>query len=384
MKTNIFSIILAMVSVAGFSATHTVDNKAGSAAQFADLQTAIDAAQVGDTILVAPSPDGYGSVTIKKKLTLIGGGYTGLRTDVAYMYLENFNSGSGSSGTYISGFDVGRIYFDPDYTNRPSGTSASLSGYIIERNQIGTLYFTQIAGDENWNFSNITIRNNIITLGLNLGPNSSSSYSDNSYTGLLVSNNIFSGAAITSQVSISTNNGVPYIDFYQSTSGVSIQNNIFINSSYVFEDIRGAVVENNIFYAVNPIPESDYADQDTLNYSINFNNNITYQTPQDLTANSWFAVGANNVDMDPLYVDFPIDGAGFSIEHDYHLQAGSPGLGAGVNGEDLGIYGGTYPWPASLSAKPKGPVMGKVEAIGSPSVPAGGTLEIRFNSSIEE
>ena len=157
-----------------------------------------------------------------------------------------------------------------------------------------------------------------------------------------------------------------------------------MNGSYAFKDIRGMVVENNIFYGMNLIPENEYTDLDTLSYSINLNNNITYLTPQDLTANSWFAVGTNNVDSDPLFVDFPVDGAAFSIEHDYHLQAGSPGIGAGVNGENLGIYDGMYPFPDKLDAKPKGPVMGRVEAIGSPSVPAGGTLEIRFNSSIEE
>ena len=144
------------------------------------------------------------------------------------------------------------------------------------------------------------------------------------------------------------------------------------------------VVENNIFYGMNIIPENEYNDLDTLSYSINLNNNITYLSPQDLTANSWFAIGTNNVDSDPMFVDYPVDGAEFSIEHDYNLQAGSPGIDAGVNGEDLGIYDGMYPFPAKLDARPKGPVVTEINPVGSPSVPAGGTIEFQFKSAIEQ
>ena len=55
--------------------TITVDNKVGSVAMYTSVQTACDAADPGDTILIAGSPEGYGHAIITKKLHLVGPGY---------------------------------------------------------------------------------------------------------------------------------------------------------------------------------------------------------------------------------------------------------------------------------------------------------------------
>ena len=286
----------------------------------------------------------------------------------------------------MSGFQIGEIYLQPDYSNRVTGVNDTLSGITIERNKIGVLHFRE-AGDYSTKLhKNLTIKNNIFsgsgTTAIDLSPQFDFAYA-NAFENVNITNNIFDNKHIRSQVSVTESGGVESIQGAESASGIFVRNNIWTSSSsYAFYHIIGAVVENNIFYNINIIPESNYISFDSLEYSLVFNNNITYLTEQNLTNNSWFAVGSNNSYEDPQYVDFPVDGAAFSLDHDYNLQPTSPGLGAGVNGEDLGIYGGSSPWPGPLDLKPKGPIVTEIQPVGSPSVPAGSTLEVNFKSVI--
>lgn len=363
--------------------THTVDNNDGSSAQYTDLQAAVDAAQPGDTLLIAGSPTSYSNVTIRKQLVLIGKGYSGSSSKIGNLYFRALTADSDPSGSYVSGVDVSAMHFSIDYLNSANQQSDSLMDFTVERNKIGQIYFYQ-AGFVHSTFKRFHFQNNLITGIIDFAPNSNSN--KNSYQAIDFQNNIFDGAYFRGDVSVATDvNGVEYIHSAESASGFFIRNNIWTSrGSYAFHEVLGAVVENNIFYVVNPIPVDDYTGLDSLEYSLNFNNNITFLTDQDLTANSWFAVGANNQNVDPLFVNFPVDGAAFSPDHDYHLQAGSPAIGAGVNGEDLGIYGGAHPWPGPLLLKPKGPVVSELKPVGSPSVPAGGTVEFQFKSSVTE
>lgn len=57
--------------------------------------------------------------------------------------------------------------------------------------------------------------------------------------------------------------------------------------------------------------------------------------------------GSNNLTgIDPAVVFENIDGNinTFSYAHDFHLAAGSPAIGAGLSGTDIGIYGGANPF----------------------------------------
>ena len=70
-----------------------------------------------------------------------------------------------------------------------------------------------------------------------------------------------------------------------------------------------------------------------------YNNNIGNST-QFGTANG----NQENVDMATVFVD-PTSGT----DSDYQLIPGtSPALGAGIAGEDCGIYGGSFPYHISL------------------------------------
>ena len=85
----------------------TVSNNLDSPGMYTDLQTAIDDALDGDTLLIAGSPTNYGSITIDKKLRLVGAGiapgyrqstYTSIITTIT---LNTNISGQGASGTRL-------------------------------------------------------------------------------------------------------------------------------------------------------------------------------------------------------------------------------------------------------------------------------------------
>ncbi len=57
-------------------------------------------------------------------------------------------------------------------------------------------------------------------------------------------------------------------------------------------------------------------------------------------------VSSSNIiyaDWDDIFENTPSYNA-FSLMEDYHLASGSPAVGSGEEGVDMGIYGGAYPW----------------------------------------
>ncbi|MEO1451253.1 MAG: hypothetical protein AAFV07_17110, partial [Bacteroidota bacterium] len=51
----------------------------------------------------------------------------------------------------------------------------------------------------------------------------------------------------------------------------------------------------------------------------------------------------NQSGVDPMLVDAST--GGYTPEKDWRLSAGSPGLNAGTDGTDIGLYGGLTPFP---------------------------------------
>ena len=65
----------ALVTTVAPAATWTVDNNISRPADFRTVQEAVDAAATNDTILLVGSPDSYGSLTLAKRVTIRGPGY---------------------------------------------------------------------------------------------------------------------------------------------------------------------------------------------------------------------------------------------------------------------------------------------------------------------
>ena len=83
----------------------------------------------------------------------------------------------------------------------------------------------------------------------------------------------------------------------------------------------------------------------------------------------------NIVNQDPKFVKY--DGGVFEYTDDFNLQTGSPAIGAGIGGVDLGIYGGSYPFSIDV-----GKIVPEVTSLSitNTSVPQGGELEFKFTA----
>jgi len=297
----------------------TVDSNTSNAADFHTAQEAIDAAQAGDTLYFAGSSISYGNATINKQLTLIGPGYylgdndiltankVSAKLDVVGIKREKGYDDSGvmsdldASGTIIRGFEIGSFYIQ-----------GSSSAPLIISNV--SIIGNQITGGQNsigWS-ANIIIQKNIFSR------NCSPTFSVyNSSENAIITNNIFLGL-----VTVASN------------SSASITNNTFA----VYDNLRGHSIYNST--VTNNIVATVF---ETENTNSIFKNNI-----------SAFNIGTENgnqssVDLDSIFV------GGDSPDGKYQIKPGSAAEGAGLNGEDIGAFGGVSPY--SLSGLPPIPVV---------------------------
>jgi len=335
MKKFTISFFIALL-VIGFSANatvHTVSNNQNSPGQFTSLQAAIDAASPGDTIYVSGSTSNYGSVTVSKQLTLIGAGYNPnnqfqFKTQLSTITLS-MGTTTNPSGTLIMGFDLSGI----------SCNSNNINNITITLNRIGTI------GLGSRTINNWVIKNNILNY-VSSGSNS---------TNILVFNNFIT----------------QYLSGFNSTS-VVVSNNIFLRnspSSNIFASVEYAVVTNNIVWGLST---------GGCNYCT-FNNNISFggnQTSFIYNNNT----GQNNFEnVNPLFVNAP--DFVFNYNHNYLLAAGSPGVGAGTDGTNIGIYGGAFPFPSGgpipyqTSPVPPIPQVVSMNILNS-VLPENGTLQV--------
>lgn len=281
-------------------------NKNGGA-DFTDLQPAIDAASAGDTIQV----EGYNSngenydFTCAKRLVFIGPGYLLTKNPKTQFNIYDApltgTFAQGSDGSSMMGFNIGSIYVDA-------------SNIRISRNYNGTVYLG--VEEDNGTFTNDTIEQNY-NIGVTLN-------SDNAiFSNLQINNNILTGMGLRgSDESLSNHcTGVFY-------------NNIVYSSP----DVSDFLVENNIING------------DTTNIAATnvFKNNILNGSDTSPNRNGNFYVSDFTsifVDWDDLYhPPSPGDEDESGTDGDAKLKAGSPAIGKGVGGVDLGVFSGANPY----------------------------------------
>lgn len=303
MKTKIIFFTTALILSYLVEAQNviTVDNSVGSNAQYSDLQSAISASSNGDTIYVHPSEINYGNITIDKELTLIGFGHSDPDKETM---VTDFVLSANASNTTISGFHV----TDDVYTN---GTT-QISNIIIENNLIDSV----LAFDSTGGVDNVIIRGNVI---YQIGFGSTSSSRDN-YTNTIISNNIIlyyiglknhQSIAIKNNIFLSPNNSYPVYNAGDASGSITVQNNIFYyNTSGVSNpDADGVIFENCLTYNIGSGSVA----------ALNGSNNLNNQNPNFV----------NGIDTN------------FDASDDYALDAGSPAIGTGVAGVDMGIFDGS-------------------------------------------
>ncbi len=352
-----------------FATITTVNNNPNSPGQYTNLQTAINDATPGDTLLVSGSNTSYGSITLNKTLTLIGQGF-----DTNYTFdepttvlnslsLDYFDAVQSASGSRISGFYINSVNFQ---------AYQHVNDIIIERNSINSMSLTH-----SFNVTNVIIQNNIFratSTNIAIASSSAVPYART----MTIRNNFFTGV-LTGYITSPTN----FVDL----AGVSIKNNFFSNSGTgtVLYQLKNAVLEDNIFFRKDPGINSDDNNSADCNSCV-FNNNIIYSTQYDGTYDPNILYGnnvgsGNIIATDPLLVNFPLTGAAWAFGYDYNFDVGSVGINAGTDGTDIGVYGGARPMPDLIL--PRIPQMTSLTATPS-SVPVGGTLQIQFSGQKQD
>lgn len=364
---NIFTLLIffymAMFHAQVGAAVLTVSNVTSRPAQYTNLQAAVDAASQGDTLLITGGGANYGSLTLNKRLVLIGEGIRNNGVVMDYLYLRKYSATIGSDSSRFYGLNMYQVNTNGDFAGA-SGGQRSMNNFIFERCIVREWANLQ-EGSET--IRDITFRHCLFQGGVLLKFDV-----DN----VLLTNCVFSGASIVNQGCHSYYGGGNSFN-----SEVVVSNSIFLNrTSSVFyatwcNQIRGVVLENNIFYRSEP----------TGCYDCYWYNNLTYANAQvsALPPPGYGGTGSGNLEnVDPLFNNFPFNfsnpDAQFSWNHNYGLQTGSPALGTGTNGTNIGLWGGVDA-VTQLPSEPKTPAVTELN-IPVSTVPVGGTLQINLRA----
>ena len=339
MKTKLFLLfIVALQSFATIkAAVITVDNNvvlSGKPAQYDDIQTAINDAFSGDTILVVGSPVEYANITITKKLTLIGPGFNLVSKQSAQMAgISIVKLGNNSSNSIIDGFGISSLQFE---------NTNPVQNFVFRNNSMGAVSISS-------NISNVLIYKNLF-----------SKMAISSATNVVISNNIMYG----------NSSNPTYWGIFSSSSSnlITVKNNLFLGTSgFQGQNNNGSVVvySNNIFYE-SAITGANLS---------TFNNNLTFNCPlNNHTIPYGSNVGSGNkINQDPLFLN--VTGA-FSWTNNYTLHSTSPCKNAGTDGTDIGPTGGSYPFVKMypLTSMPAMPYIKQMMINGPSSVKPGNSV----------
>jgi hypothetical protein len=345
---KIFLLMVAAITLWGIN-THatiiTVSNAPNSPGQYTNLQEALDAASSGDTIYVSGSLTTYGSIDIKKKITLIGAGFNpnnqnNQNSELQYVYFKSDNdpvNPTNASGTTITGFKISYLYVQ----------TQNVIDIQLLRNEITGSISLAANYCQNW-----TIKNNILNW-----------ISTSSSTAIFASDFVISNNIIKREIQ------------YFKSNTILIANNIFTQNSG-FTTVSLANIQNNIFYGGS-----------TANCSYcTFIKNISVGAANTFDYGTNTSVG-NFTNVDPLFV--AVSSTTFNFAYDYHLQPTSPGKGAGTDGTDIGLYGGMYPFPSGgdvpwqTSPMPAIPQITSMVILNG-TLPSAGTLHIQIQAKSQE
>ena len=318
------ALLLTVLILAAYSNRAAIINVSNSSTAplnpphtYNDLQVAINAASDGDSLYVHGTNIDYGTITITNKtLTLIGAGYgNNLQSNFQQKTLlgsVDFAGFNGVKNVVLVGMLIN------GYVENASG--GPVNNLLIDRCAI-----YRISSQSN----NLTMRQCLLEPS---GSDGSPTFQPIVSGNALVQNSVISGIVGGGSVNSSLweNNIFKKINFYYQIGDINTYNGTALFTNNIF----------NYTYAVNVS-------------NCTFNNNLFYGTGSLTNGNS----GIGNIfNTDPMFVNNAYVGSYSTIGKenyctvvDYHLASGSPCIGAGSGGTDIGIYGGTNALPASAA-----------------------------------
>jgi hypothetical protein len=342
MKTqHLFFWLLALIATASHAQTiRRCNSNPGVTGPnvYSSIQAAHDASANGDIIYLEASGISYGTLSCAKRLTFYGRGYfldtnpNGNDNQVAAV-VGNVSLGNGSNNTVMSGMFVqGTITF---------GTS--LSGITVERSYVSDgIFFNSTCTGATSQFANsCTIKQCFIN---------------------------FNGIAGTCGA------------IENNANRISIQNCI-LNTRYNSNSIRNlnsSLVSNCImwgfYYTRNSTVSNCLLDQDIFDVSTCTFNNCFSRINTLPTGNG----NQNDIDFNNVFI--VNTGRPDAPDANYQLSVGSPARGAGINGTDIGPFGGANPYV--LSGQPPIPIITNLVSppSGNNNAPLNVKISVRSNN----
>ncbi len=376
MRKLLLYSILFFVARSANATIWPVDNSGINPGALSNLQNVIDNyALSSDTIMVSGSPNSYGDISITKPLTIIGSGYnnlSGVNTIANYVHIQ-------SSNVFFTGFNLtARIAFEA--SNAPGN---NLTNVTVERcSSILSFFFEGGPFNNPYLMQNITIRNTISeNAALFISQNTNHDWI--LFDSLIMENNIFYlpafynwGGNITGANTIIVRNNL----FANGDNGQNTNTLFFYR--FTSTNFHDAILYNNIFYDCNPTGSVNCTFMNNLTYGNGTGNPQPFGAPFGTGSNDTLPGPVNNniYSQDPAFVNYaPLQPFSYSL--DFHLNPGSPCLGTGLGGTDIGIYGGLYPF--NVGAGPDLPVVDFVNII-NPSLQQTSTLYLQFDARVRD
>jgi hypothetical protein len=302
----------------------TLNNNNPSPGQYTTYAAAEAASVSGDTILVHGSALSYGAVVVSKSLAIIGPGHRPMTNGHLSALFSSI--GLSANGIQLTGLRVvGGI----------SGTG--VSGILITHTRSGSV---SLLGGSSASEISLCVLDSFVDFG-------------DTGTGITIRNSHFTGGSF------------PLRNLGGSGSK-TLLNNVFEGdgSSFLLGPgvlMSGAVLSNNIFFGLSP--------NSGVQSGCVYNNNLTFSTANNALPPAGQTGSGNIVNANPLFVG-AASPSGFDYSRNYRLQAGSPCLGSGTNGSNIGLYDGSVVF--SMSGEPMRP---QTISVTTPTaVPFGGAI----------
>lgn len=319
---------------------------------FSTIQAAVDAAAAGDVVQVQPSPNTYGNASIDKQLTLMGIGFN-VDKDIPLQSMmgsitltNNLDNTSDADGTIIKGLNFTILY--PGFNTGPAYT---LDNILVRNCQLQYIYSQNVSSYSG--VTNLEVRDCYLTASIS----GYSIYFADKLSNAIIRNNLLAdGIAITYSFSPASNiitNNIIYGGIYVNVAGsnTTILNNNFIASSggdaAFNSQLQDCIIANNIFYGMTPSMATGGSSSTEFQRNV-FTNNLVFSTGNDLmppTGGGSGNSGSSNITgTSPLFTNVQLLDT-WDSGYDFTLQGGSPALNAGSDATDIGISGGSYPFP---------------------------------------
>lgn len=307
-KAFVFQVFLLLLTWNSFSQTQFALHHLGEATFFKNFAEALDASLEGDTIYLPGGNFNIGNVVIDKKLVLVGAGHypqyslaTGITSLQGEIILVTGADHSQLHGFYLTG-------------NIRLGNS-------LENQQVNNISITRCSINE---------------LRLNYDGSANPTTSQN----IMVMENVIRGqlyGGYAQYVFFSKNFfGYRVVHF---NGNATFTNNIFLRQTSSWNDYVIGYAESTLFYN-NIFLTNNYL-LGGSSFANTFNHNIFVQNfviPAGST-------GTGNIIQKPLAEIFANhSGNMFKYESDFQLADTSEGIGAGTDGNDIGIYGTNIPY----------------------------------------